>query len=241
MLTNSKAIVLHTTKYGETKLFVDLFSELYGRMTMVALTGSRNRKKNRSNYFQPLSIIEVEFDLRPGVSMQTIKEVRIATPLASIQFNPYKLSISIFIAEFMLHSLKNEQTDYRLFSYIENSIIWLDSANKDYSNFHLIFMTHISHLLGISPNMESFSPGCIFDMREGCFTMLLPTHSDVLKTDESAVLNLLMRLNYRTMRLLKLSHTERNRCTAGILKYYRLHIPNFPELKSFSIMQELFS
>ena len=45
---------------------------------------------------------------------------------------------------------------------------------------------------------------------------------------------------YETMHLFKMSRSERNRCTEIILTYYRLHVPNFPELKSLGIMQELF-
>lgn len=241
MLTNSKAIVLRTTKYGDTKLFVDMFCEKFGRITMVSSNGGKSKKKSRNHLFQPLNIIEIEFDMRPKATIQTITEVRMSYPFSSIPFNPYKLSISIFLADFMQYALRDELENVYLYRFIENSIILLDSIDKSYSNFHLVFMLRISMFLGIYPNMDTFYPGSFFNMREGCFSPLIPPHSDFLKPDESAALSLLMRINYRSMGLLRLSHTERNRCAAEILKYYRLHIPNFPELKSFCIMQELFS
>jgi DNA repair protein RecO (recombination protein O) len=50
-----------------------------------------------------------------------------------------------------------------------------------------------------------------------------------------------MRMDFPTMHLFRLSHTERNRIVDVLLHYYRLHIPQFPELKSLSVLQELWA
>ena len=51
----------------------------------------------------------------------------------------------------------------------------------------------------------------------------------------------LFRLSYETMHLYTMSRLDRNRCVEVILQYYRIHVPGFPELKSFSVLQELFA
>lgn len=51
----------------------------------------------------------------------------------------------------------------------------------------------------------------------------------------------LFRLDYKTMHLYTMSRIERNRCVEVILEYYKLHLPGFPEMKSFSVLQELFA
>ncbi len=37
-----------------------------------------------------------------------------------------------------------------------------------------------------------------------------------------------------------MSRQERNRCVEVIISYYRLHMPDFPELKTLPILKELF-
>ena len=54
------------------------------------------------------------------------------------------------------------------------------------------------------------------------------------------MIQLLMRLNYTTMRLLSLTRSERNRIVDVILYYYKLHLPEFPEMKSLPVLKELF-
>jgi DNA repair protein RecO (recombination protein O) len=50
----------------------------------------------------------------------------------------------------------------------------------------------------------------------------------------------MMRMDYSTMHLFKMSHEERNRLLEVSLTYYRLHLPDFPEMKSVGVLQELY-
>ena len=67
----------------------------------------------------------------------------------------------------------------------------------------------------------------------------MPAHSDVLTMNEAESMYHLLRLNYDTMHHFAMSHEERNRCTELILKYYKLHLPSFPPLKSLSVLQDV--
>lgn len=241
MLTKTKAIVLNSLKYGDKKVFVDMFSQEYGKITFSCPVGNRGKQKSRVNYFQPLNIVEVEFDLKPKTEIHNIKEVRLAYPTKSIPYDPYKLSISIFLAEFLRYALLNEQQNVHLYDYIEHSIEWLDNAERGFANFHIVFMMKISLFIGFHPNIEDFSPGSWFDLQSGEFSPLIPKHKDTIRPSEATIIPVIDRLNYNTMHLLKLSRAQRNQCTESILKYYRLHLPTFPELKSFAVMKELFA
>ena len=222
-------------------MFVDMYSREYGMITFACSTVSRGKSTGKANYFQPLNIVEVEFDMKPRTEIHIIKDIRIDQPSRSIPFDPYKLSISIFLAEFLRYALAGEQKSHALFDYTENSIMWLDNTQKEFANFHLIFMVKLSQFIGFAPDMNDFYPGSWFDMQEGNFSSLIPKHRQVVQPADATIIPILSRLNFASMHLLKLSRNERNQCTDGILKFYRLHLPDFPELKSFSIMKELFA
>jgi DNA repair protein RecO (recombination protein O) len=57
---------------------------------------------------------------------------------------------------------------------------------------------------------------------------------------EASHIRLLMRMDFATMHLFRLSRAERNRILELLLHYYRLHLPDFPELRSVQVLQELF-
>lgn len=240
MLTKTKAFVLHTTKFGDSRLLITMFCREYGMMTFSCSVGVRGKGLRKSNYFQPLSFLEVEFDRKPLSEIQRIREVRIDKPAMSIPFDSYKLSISLFLAEFLHYALAGEQQNESLYDYIEQSIEWLDSAGEGFSNFHIVFMVRLTQFIGFFPNVESYSPGAWFDMAEGNFSALPPDQPLAVNPTDASVVPLLARLSFPTMHLLRLSRLERDTCTETILKYYRQHVPGFPELRSFAVLREIF-
>ena len=59
-------------------------------------------------------------------------------------------------------------------------------------------------------------------------------------SEEASRIRALARMNYDTMYLFRMTRADRNRCLDVICTYYRLHLPDFNELKSLPVLQELF-
>ena len=240
MLTKTQAIVLHSLKYGETRLIVDMFTRSQGRQSFIVSIPKTVKGKIKKQLFQPLTLLEIEADLRPKLQLQKLSDVRLASPFSSIPFDPNKLSISLFIAEFLYYALRSEQHNEPLFDYIVNSIQWLDAQTDRFANFHLVFLMRLSRFLGFYPNLEHYQTGDYFDLRESVFLSTPPVHRDFLYPQEAEKIQLMMRMDFPTMHLFRMSHQERNRLLEVSLIYYRLHLPDFPELKSVSVLQELY-
>ena len=241
MLTKTQAIVLHTIKYGETRIIVDMFTRTHGRLSFIVNIPKSIKAKTKKQFFQPLNILEIEVDVRQKVQLQKLSDVRLASPFSSIPFNPHKLSISLFIAEFLYYALRSEQQNALLYDYVESSILWLDSQDDRYANFHLVFLMRLSRFLGFYPNLEHYQTGDYFDLRESMFLPTPPLHRDFLYPQEAEKVQLMMRMDYPTMHLFKMTHQERNRLLEVTITYSRLHLTDFPELKSIAVLQELYA
>ena len=240
MLTKTQAIVLHSIKYGETRLIVDMFTKEYGRLSFIVSLPKSPKSKIKKQYFQPLAMLEIETDVRPRLQLQKLSDVRLLHPFSTIPFSQHKLSISLFVAEFLYYALRGEQQNALLFDYIVNSLQWLDGQDGRFANFHLVFLMRLSRFLGFYPNLDDYTVGDYFDLRESVFLPAPPIHHDFLQPQEAEKVQLMMRMDFPTMHLFQMSHTERNRLLEVALSYYRLHLPDFPELKSLSVLQELY-
>ncbi len=241
MNIKSRAIVLQTIKYGDAQLIVDFFTEKLGRLSFLIHLPKTSRGKMKRPMFQPLMILNIEFDYRPNSNLQRLKDLAVDVPLGNIPFSPYKLAISMFIAELLSCATRNEQVNEPLFMFLHESIQWLDQAEGQVANFHILFMIRLSFHLGIMPNVEDGLDGDYFDLVDGCFVSHVPTHEHYLNKEDSLRLVALLRLDYKTMHLYTMSRYDRNRCVEVILEYFKLHLPGFSGLKSFSILKELFS
>lgn len=241
MLEKTRAIVLHSLKYGDTRFIVDVLTETHGRLTFLVPLSKSAKGKMKRQYFQPLTLLEVQFDFRANQDFQRLKNVSVSYPYGGIPFSPIKLSISLFLAEFLLYSTRYEQTNQPLFDFVAQSLMWLDVSQGEIANFHLVFLMKLTLFLGLQPNLSDWEENCFFDLEEGCFVPHVPNHAHFLSIEDTHSLVKLFRLSYKTMHLYSMSRLQRNHCVEVIVDYYRLHIPNFPELKSLPVLKTLFA
>lgn len=239
MMVKTRAIVLRVTKYGDTQQIVDMITFSHGRLSFILTLPRSSRAKIKRQYFQPLNILDLEFDFRPKVHLQRLKDAAIAIPFSSIPFSPLKLCLSAFLAEFICLSTRNEVENEHLFQFLVYSVLWLDKAEGNYANFHIVFMLQLTLFLGFSPNMDE-QDGKFFDMQAGNFVSQVPAHSHFLNESDSRIMRILMRLNYDTMHVFGMTRNDRSHCALYIIRYYQLHLPNFPELKSLEVLRDLF-
>jgi len=241
MLVKTEAIVLHAIKFGESRLIVDMFTREVGRVSFAVPIPKTSKGRLKRQYFQPMTLLEVECDIRQRDQLQKLKDARLLAAYASIPFSPEKLALSLFTAEFLCHALRAEQQNEPLFVYLYDSMQWLDMIETGFANFHLTFLIRMSRFLGFYPNLDDYVSGCIFDLRTATFSLQVPTHRDFLQPDDAQRIHTLMRMDFPTMHLFRLSRQERNRITEVLLHYYQLHIPQFPELKSLDVLKELWT
>ena len=240
MLQKTEAIVLHALKYGEQKMIVDMFTREQGRLSFVVPLPRSARAKLKKQYFQPFTLLNIECDVRPQQQLQKLSDAALLMPLPRLLSDHKKLAISLFTAEFLYLALRGEQRDAPTFDYVRTSIEWLDGAAAGYANFHLVFLMRLSRFLGFYPNLDNYAAGAYFDLRQSGFCDQAPLHRDFLMPQEADHIRLLMRMDFATMHLFRLSRMQRRRILEILLAYYRIHLPQMPEMRSPDVLAELF-
>ena len=241
MLIKSRAIVLHTLKYNDESLIVELLTEATGCVSFIVRISRSGRAAVRHMLFRPLALLDVEWNHRGGSGLRRLKSALPAVPLVSLPYEPHKTTMALFLAEFLHHAVRTAQEPGLLFDYIFQSVEWLDTTNGSCANFHIVFLLRLARFLGFEPNLSEAGPQTYFDLEGGRFTQTRPQHPNIILPEEAARLPLLMRMNFATMHLFRFSGNERSRLLEHINTYYRLHLPSFPELKSLSVLREVFA
>jgi len=214
---------------------------LHGRLSFAVSLPKSQRGRMKKQYFQPLTLLQVECDVRDNQQLHKLRDASLLSPLPSLQQDASKLALALFAAEFLYHALKGEQQNAPLFDYLRSSIEWLDGSSGGFANFHLVLLMRLSRFLGFLPNVEHVAgPADYFDMRAASFTATPPTHPDYVMPAEARHISLLMRMDYPSMHLFRLSHAQRSRILELLLLFYRIQLPDFPELKSVAVLRDLF-
>lgn len=91
MLQKTKGIVLHTLKYNDTSIIVDMYTELSGRASFLVTVPRSRKAAVKSVLFQPLSFIEFEADYRPNATLYRVKEAKSFYPF--LPFHTIRISL----------------------------------------------------------------------------------------------------------------------------------------------------
>lgn len=242
MLLKSQGIVLHTLKYNDESIIANVLTEAAGCVSFMVRISRSPRCAVRHTLFHPLALLELEWNHQAGTTgLRRPKSAQTAVPLTSLPYDPHKTAMALFLAEFLHYAVRDEYEPGALFRYVFRSIEWLDACRKGFANFHLVFLLRLSRFLGFAPNLEEMHTGYCFDLLSGDFVPDVPVHGHYVAAAEAAKLPLLMRMNFGTMHVFRFSGAERSRLLEHINEYYRLHLPNFPELKSLAVLKALFS
>ena len=242
MLIKTNAIVLRTVAYGDDRLLAHLFSEVRGRVVVAVKLSSSQKGRMQRRLFQPLSLLTVEIDFRENRDVQRLKNVAMHYAWTSVYADAAKISVTLFLAEVLFHTLRQETEDVRTYGFVELSLKCLDmmESNRGKANFHLAFLVGLTRCLGFFPADAVDSRGDVFDMRTGQCAMSMPPHRDVLRGEETEAMRRLLRMDYGNLHRFAFTREERRRCLDMVLAYYRIHVSSFPELRTIGVLEELF-
>jgi len=222
MLHKTRGIVFRFTKYGETSIIVNIFTELFGLQGYI-VNGVRSKSsKSRMALFQPLTPLEMVVYHRANANLNRIKEIKCLQPLHAIQTDVKKSAISIFINEVLNKTVREESHVQDVFDFLFHAVCTLDEMNDGYENFHLIFMLKLSRYLGFgAQNINEVLGVRMTDNETG------------------SLLKKLISAGYYEP--VNISNDQRRILLELILKFYSDHIDTFGEMRSVQILKEVIS
>ena len=248
MLTKSQIIVLHTIKHGDTGIVVQCYSSTAGRCALYFRASSKNRVS--ASLLHKLNILDVVTYSNGSQSMPTIKEISAPYRIAAIRSDICKSSIAIFISELLGRTVREEEANPHLYSFLSSSIQILEHIEHGVPNFHIHFITHLCKMLGFMPmdNYSSSTP--IFDMATAKFTFAPAGYvygTQMLGPEESQLLHALLNTPSTNLEKLfcgsqelKINGEARLAYTKRMIEYISHHIGNNIEIKSLDILHQIF-
>lgn len=235
MVVNTRGIVLHHLNYSETSIIAKIYTEQFGLQSFLVKGVRQKKSRMRRNLFGPLSLVEMVMVYKEKSSLQHLREINSVYPGIGIATDMRRTSLAIFINELLYKSIHGEEPDPTLFAFIVDAIKYLDSTADRLSFFHMTFALGLTKFLGFSPH-DNYSPQCCyFDLQEGAFVPAPPLHAYFLDEPLSDCWHQLICHQVTD----EWPSALRDKMLLRILDYYRLHLPEFREMKSHEILKEV--
>ncbi|MFA8433828.1 MAG: DNA repair protein RecO [Marinifilaceae bacterium] len=240
MLYKTRGIVLNQHKFGDSSLIVHIYTEKFGRQSYMVKGGRSRKSKSKANLLRPFTLLQMEVGHKEGKDIQILKEFQVSDPLFNLPFDIFKSTQSLFLAEVLYKVLREEESNPTLFEFLYQCILFLDSTEEPVPNFHLFFLLHLSRFLGFFPQKNYSATHQYFDLLNGSFLALPQAHHRCLDETLSEVLYSLLNTSVEEYNRLKISGKNRSLLLDSILEYYSFHLEVFTEVKSLSVLREIF-
>lgn len=236
MQIKDKALVLQSIKYADKKHILKLFTREHGLVSCMARLSNSSSSKLKPSSVMVMNLIDAEIIKKENKDVQLLVEANCSFIYTNIHSDFKKLSIIQFINEILNKTLKDQTSQPELFDFISNSLVYLNDAEENISNFHLYFFLKILEFFGIEPINNFDQINKFFDCREGKFSPIELAQPLGLNENDSLLFSRSLNTNLLTQ---KLSNTERSHLLESIISYYKMHMPGFNEVKSLEVLKEI--
>ena len=239
MQVTTKAIVFSAIKYGDTSLIVKVFTASDGIKSYLLRGVLSSRKgKLKTAYFQPLTQLEIVANHRNKGTLETLREAKVYYHYQSLYADMAKNAMTLFLAELLVNSIREEERNEELFEFLEASLQWLD-VHKDVANFHLYFMLSITKFLGFYPDVFQIDKP-YFDLLEGEFVSV-ESLNPMLRGENIYYFKTFLGINFDTIHNVKMKKTNRQELLKSLILYFELHLQGFRKPKSLAVLNEVFN
>jgi len=188
----------------------------YGRRGFLVRVG----KTTPQSLLMPLSLIEADITTNPKSDLWSARNLHARMPLFGIRGELTKNTMTLFMAEVLLRSVRDGMNEEGLFDWAERSILTLDGLQGQFPNYPLRFLLELAGAMGFRPSFEDIAP-----FAEGHLTEM----KALLEADFSSSL------------LLPMKGQNRNALCEELLHYLEYHLEIPLHIRSLPVLRELFA
>lgn len=208
-------IVLATTKVGDNALVVHTLSREWGRRGFLV----RSAKKTGTTLFLPLNILEADVVENSKSELWTLRNITLKDALPGIRGHLQKNTMTLFLSEVLLRTLRDGANEDGLFDWCVGSILTLNALEADFANFPVRFLMEFAGALGFRPTFDDIAP-------------FAQEHLTQMKQ--------LLNASFTESMLLPLNGVTRNALCESLLLYLSFHTDSNIQVKSLSVLRELY-
>lgn len=222
MLHKTPGIVFRFTKFGDTSIIVNIFTEAFGLQSYI-VNGVRSASaKGKIALYQPLTLLDMVVYHKENAQVKRMKEVKCLHQYHSLHTDVKKSTIAMFLAELLNKAVKDESHAQELYAFISDSLITLDDTTHNFENLHLIFLVKLSRFLGF-----------------GAHHVHEVTGRRMVDSALEPLLDTLLNAEYHTH--LSMSVAQRRDLLDVLLNFYKDHLDTLGEFKSVPVLKEIFT
>lgn len=236
MLYSTRGIIFHTVPYSDNRVIAKIYTREFGLLSFIVSISRSKSGKIKSPLLLPLTQVDLRIEKKEKSHLHSVRDITLAIPYIHLHSDILKTTIALFVAEVLYKSVREEEKNEAMFTYISSSLLALDVAHDGVANFHLLFMMNLTRYLGFYPNDNDAGPNAVFDLVNGTYISGVPTHFNYLDKEESQLFSAVSRATFENMDDLVLNGERRKKILNTLIRYFELHVPAMQKIQGHELL-----
>jgi len=152
-IKETKAIVLHSRKQGETSKILSMLTRNYGKMSLMA-KGSRNVKSKYLGVLETFNYISIVFYYKESRSLQFTSQAEIIESFPGIHKELGKMALAAVPLEIIEKTEPREHENPQLFQLLLDTLRSFETCSSGLKNITRAFQLKSLRISGIQPQLE---------------------------------------------------------------------------------------
>lgn len=239
MIVSTKAIILRVIKHGESSKILELFTDDYGRISVIA-KGARSNKSKFAGILEPATVIDCSFYMKTNRDIYLLNTAEIVINTQKIQGELERIGAALAICEALLDTQPTHFKNENLFVNASLSMQFITDKNANSYSVLSKFMTDLCEECGFELNFDE-SHGdfkCYFLLDEGASQQLKPLNQAhcVISAKANLIGHTFLNLDLINSAVYE---TERNIClefVGMLIAYLERHIGKKINIRALSLI-----
>ena len=215
-----------------------MYTEVKGHQTFIIHSVRKAKATTPSSYLQLMSLVDLVAYHQDHRKIHHIKEIRLEHVFSSIPFDMRKSSVITCLAEICSKCITTADPHPELFTFLHDEIVQYDDPSTYDKDFMIRFLAGLSHYLGFGIDLTNpHSSNGFFDLLDGHFMNIKPTHDYLMTADDFKMLRGILSKDPKTTSTVPIE--VRRRLVDQMIMYYQLHVDSLKEVQSIKILREL--
>jgi DNA repair protein RecO (recombination protein O) len=153
MIVSTDAIVLRSMKYRDTSKIVTLYSEKFGKISVLA-KGARSAKNKFGASLEPMTHSTVVIYKKEHRDLHLLSKSEIVQPFFNMRVEPDKLAVGLALVELVHLVMHDEEENQRMFALLADALHVLEISEINSLNILFAFELKLVRQLGFAPQFE---------------------------------------------------------------------------------------
>ncbi len=152
-IVKTEAVVLSKINYGDTSLIISVYTELYGKLSLI-IKGGRNPKSKYGTIADTLNHVQIVFYKKDNRELQLLSSVDLLSHYPRIKEDFEKTQYALAITELVKKLTVENESNIKLFKGIVKILLLIESGKEHpgilYGRFYVFFLSELGYALQVA-------------------------------------------------------------------------------------------